>query len=123
LWAQGLALPAEAAVALALGEPGPQETIGGRATIAVTAGADYELAIAPHAILTAREREVAALVASGLTNKVIAGELVISQATAARHVTNILAKLGFSSRTQIAAWATDHKLGPNGPPGPPLPRP
>ena len=123
LWAQGLALPAEAAVALALGEPGPQETIGGRATIAVTAGADYELAIAPHATLTAREREVAALVASGLTNKVIAGELVISQATAARHVTNILAKLGFSSRTQIAAWATDQKLGPHGPSGPPLPRP
>ena len=123
MWTQGLALPAEAAVALALGEPGPQETIGGRTTIAVTAGADYELAIAPHATLTAREREVAALVASGLTNKVIAGELVISQATAARHVTNILAKLGFSSRTQIAAWATDQKLGLHGPSGPPLPRP
>jgi predicted ATPase/DNA-binding CsgD family transcriptional regulator len=123
LWTQGLALPAEAAVALALGEPGPQETIGGRATIAVTAGADYELAIAPHGTLTAREREVAALVAGGLTNKAIADELVISQATAARHVTNILAKLGFSSRTQIAAWAADRKPDPNGPPGPALPRP
>jgi DNA-binding NarL/FixJ family response regulator len=123
LWAQGLALPAEAAVALALGEPGPQETIGGRATIAVTAGADYGLAIAPHGTLTAREREVAALVADGHSNKGIADELVISPATAARHVTNILAKLGFSSRTQIAAWAADQKLGPSGPPGPPLPRP
>ena len=109
LWAQGLALPAEAAVALALGEPGPQETIGGRATIAVTAGADYGLAIAPHGTLTAREREVAALVADGHSNKGIADELVISPATAARHVTNILAKLGFSSRTQIAAWAADQR--------------
>jgi predicted ATPase/DNA-binding CsgD family transcriptional regulator len=123
LWTQGLTLAAEAAVALALGEPGPQETIGGRATIAVTAGADYELAIAPHGTLTAREREVATLVAGGLTNKAIADELVISQATAARHVTNILAKLGFSSRTQIAAWAADQKPGPHGPPGPTLPRP
>jgi predicted ATPase/DNA-binding NarL/FixJ family response regulator len=122
LWAQGLALPAEAAVALALGEPGLQETIGGRATVAVTAGADYELAIAPHGTLTAREREVAALVTSGLTNKAIADELVISQATAARHVTNILAKLGFSSRTQIAAWAADQQLGPDGLPGPSLPQ-
>ena len=123
LWTQGLALPAEAAVALALGEPGPQETIGGRATVAVTAGADYELAIAPHGTLTARERQVAALVADGRSNKGIAGELVISPATAARHVTNILAKLGFSSRTQIAAWAADQRLGPDGSPGPALPRP
>jgi predicted ATPase/DNA-binding CsgD family transcriptional regulator len=123
LWTQGLALPAEAAVALALGEPGPQETIGGRATVAVTAGADYELAIAPHGTLTARERQVAALVADGRSNKGIAGELVISPATAARHVTNILAKLGFSSRTQIAAWAADQRLGPEGSPGPALPRP
>jgi predicted ATPase/DNA-binding NarL/FixJ family response regulator len=123
LWTQGLALPAEAAVALALGEPGPQETIGGRATVAVTAGADYELAIAPYGTLTARERQVAALVADGRSNKGIAGELVISPATAARHVTNILAKLGFSSRTQIAAWAADQRLGPDGSPGPALPRP
>jgi DNA-binding NarL/FixJ family response regulator len=89
----------------------------------VTAGADYELAIAPHGTLTARERQVAALVAGGRSNKGIAGELVISPATAARHVTNILAKLGFSSRTQIAAWAADQRLGPDGSPGPALPRP
>jgi predicted ATPase/DNA-binding CsgD family transcriptional regulator len=123
LWGQGLAMPAEAAVALALGEPGPQETIGGRATIAVTARADYELAVAPHGTLTAREREVAALVADGHSNKAIADELVISPATAARHVANILTKLGFSSRTQIAAWAAGQQLGPDRPPSPPLPRP
>ncbi|MQA96083.1 MAG: tetratricopeptide repeat protein [Streptosporangiales bacterium] len=57
-------------------------------------------------VLTAREREIAALVARGLSNRGIADELVISPATAARHVANILAKLGFSSRTQIAAWVT-----------------
>jgi predicted ATPase/DNA-binding CsgD family transcriptional regulator len=55
--------------------------------------------------LTAREREIAALIARGLSNRGIAGELVISPATAARHVANILAKLGFSSRAQVAAWA------------------
>ncbi len=125
LWGQGLALPAEAAVALALGEPGRQETIGGRPTIAVSAGADYALAIPPQGALTAREREVVALVASGLTNKVIAGELFITQATAARHVANILAKLGFSSRTQIAAWAAGGNPVPTAHPAPPAlsPRP
>jgi DNA-binding CsgD family transcriptional regulator len=61
--------------------------------------------------LTPRERQVAALVASGRSNRAIADELVISPATAARHVANILAKLGFSSRAQIAAWATDKRLG------------
>ncbi|HEY4463238.1 MAG TPA: helix-turn-helix transcriptional regulator, partial [Streptosporangiaceae bacterium] len=55
--------------------------------------------------LTRREQEVAALIAVGSSNKAIAEELVISPATAARHVANILAKLGFSSRAQIAAWA------------------
>ena len=60
--------------------------------------------------LTAREREIASLVARGLSNKGIADELVISHATVARHVANILAKLGFSSRTQIAAWVLRHAL-------------
>ena len=53
--------------------------------------------------LTAREREIAELVAAGKTNKEIAAELVISRRTADAHVQNILAKLGFSSRTQIVA--------------------
>jgi predicted ATPase/DNA-binding CsgD family transcriptional regulator len=54
--------------------------------------------------LTPREREIAALIARGLSNRAIADELVISQATVARHVANMLIKLGFSSRAQIAAW-------------------
>jgi DNA-binding NarL/FixJ family response regulator len=61
-------------------------------------------------MLTPRERQVVTLVASGRSNKAIAEELYISPATAARHVANILAKLGFSSRTQIAAWAADKQL-------------
>jgi ATP/maltotriose-dependent transcriptional regulator MalT len=54
--------------------------------------------------LTPREREIAVLIARGLSNRGIANELVISPATAARHVANILTKLGFSSRAQVAAW-------------------
>ena len=49
------------------------------------------------------------LIAQGLSNRKIADELVISPATAARHVANILAKLGFTSRTQVASWATRHE--------------
>jgi DNA-binding NarL/FixJ family response regulator len=58
--------------------------------------------------LTPREHEIASLIAQGLSNREIADELVISPATAARHVANILSKLGFSSRTQVASWATRH---------------
>jgi DNA-binding NarL/FixJ family response regulator len=54
--------------------------------------------------LTKREREVAALVASGLSNKEIAEKLVISERTAEGHVERILGKLGFRSRSQIASW-------------------
>jgi hypothetical protein len=47
------------------------------------------------------------LVAQGKSNRAIAAELVISERTTESHVTNILGKLGFSSRAQIAAWAVD----------------
>lgn len=60
--------------------------------------------------LTAREREVAALVAQGKTSREIAGVLVVSERTAEVHVSNILGKLGFTSRAQIAAWAVAHGL-------------
>jgi len=60
--------------------------------------------------LTPRERQVARLVAEGLSNRQIAARLVISQRTAESHVENILAKLGFTSRTQIAAWAARRPL-------------
>jgi DNA-binding CsgD family transcriptional regulator len=55
--------------------------------------------------LTAREHEVAALVAEGKTNRQIADALVVSERTAEVHVSNILRKLEFTSRAQIAVWA------------------
>jgi len=58
--------------------------------------------------LTAREREVAALIAEGLTNSQLAERLFISPKTAAVHVSNILMKLGLSSRAEVAAWAVRH---------------
>lgn len=59
----------------------------------------------PAMALTPREREVAGVVAEGLSNRAIAERLYISQRTVETHVQNILMKLGFTSRTQIAAWA------------------
>jgi DNA-binding CsgD family transcriptional regulator len=56
------------------------------------------------AALSPRELEVAKLVAEGLTNRQIADRLVISERTAQNHVQHILTKLGFSTRSQIAAW-------------------
>ena len=55
--------------------------------------------------LTPREREVAALLPEGLSNADLADRLFISPKTAAVHVSNILAKLGMASRTEVAAWA------------------
>ena len=54
--------------------------------------------------LSGRELEVAALIARGMANPAIAAHLVISRRTVEGHVQRILAKLGFSSRTQVAAW-------------------
>jgi len=60
--------------------------------------------------LTPREREVVALLAEGLTNAELATRLYISPKTAAVHVSNILAKLGMSSRTEVAAFAAREGL-------------
>ncbi len=60
--------------------------------------------------LTAREREVAALIAQGKTSREIADLLVVSERTAEVHVSNILGKLGFTSRAQIAAWVVERGL-------------
>jgi DNA-binding NarL/FixJ family response regulator len=59
------------------------------------------------ALLTRREREVAALVGRGLTNRQISAELVLSQHTVATHVCKILKKLGLCSRAQVAAWVAE----------------
>ena len=109
LWERGRGLTPDAAVAMAL-ESGP-EPDGGPGPDAPGIGEPGARApgaappLHPQASLTPREREITALIAHGYSNKGIADELVISPATAARHVANILSKLGFTSRAQIAAWA------------------
>ncbi|BDH13047.1 LuxR family transcriptional regulator [Streptomyces hygroscopicus] len=90
----GSELTCEEAVACALGRP---------STPTPTSAEEN----APTA-LTRREREVVDLLALGLTNKEIAAKLVISPRTAGTHVANLLGKLGFTSRTQIATWAVEH---------------
>lgn len=57
-------------------------------------------------LLTPREREVAALLTDGLSNRAIAAKLVLSQRTVEAHVEHILAKLGFRSRTEVGLWAS-----------------
>ncbi|MFD9804766.1 LuxR C-terminal-related transcriptional regulator, partial [Streptomyces sp. NPDC059071] len=88
---KGRAMGMDEAVAFALGE---QPT-------------DTTPRTGPRVDLTMRERQVADLVAEGLTNKQIAAKLVISPRTAQGHVEHILTKLGFTSRAQIAAWIAE----------------
>src|SRR5207253_7362866 len=59
---------------------------------------------APAAELTSREWEIAGLVAEGLSNREIAGRLVISKRTVDAHIEHIYGKLGVSSRVQLASW-------------------
>jgi DNA-binding NarL/FixJ family response regulator len=68
----------------------------------------------PAAELTPRELEVLQLVGAGKPNKEIAGELGIGERTARTHVSNILRKLGLSSRTQVALWAVREGLVDSG---------
>ena len=60
--------------------------------------------------LTAREREVAGFLSQGKSNREIAEDLVLSERTVESHVGNILTKLGFDSRAQIAVWAVEKGL-------------
>lgn len=60
--------------------------------------------------MTAREREVLALVAAGLSNKLIARRLGITEATVKAHLTHIYRRIGVDSRVQAALWARQHGL-------------
>ena len=64
--------------------------------------------------LTAREREVAALIARGKSNGEIAEALVLGKRTIETHVANIFTKLGIDSRREIAAWAANNGLTEDG---------
>ncbi|HTT51202.1 MAG TPA: tetratricopeptide repeat protein [Streptosporangiaceae bacterium] len=107
LLAEGRALTADQAVSYAVRpgggaagpEPGPAGPIEWALVPRPRAAAGGEMST-----LTPRELEIAGLIARGLSNRAIAEELVISQATVARHVANMLTKLGFNSRAQVAAW-------------------
>jgi predicted ATPase/DNA-binding CsgD family transcriptional regulator len=101
-WSAGRAISPEQAVTEALAE---EEAVGSS-----PASAPAQSEQAPWAVLTPREREVAALVAHGLTNRQIAERLVITEGTARLHVKHILHKLDCTSRAQIAVWAVTHGL-------------
>jgi predicted ATPase/DNA-binding CsgD family transcriptional regulator len=95
-FAQGTDLELDATIRYALGEARADPT-----TTPVRAGASGGL--------TKREQEIADLVARGLTNKDIAAQLVIAKRTVETHVENILVKLGFNSRTQVAPWLAEQR--------------
>jgi pyruvate/2-oxoglutarate dehydrogenase complex dihydrolipoamide acyltransferase (E2) component len=99
----GLGLGFDQAVAYALGATGR--------SAAPSSVAQREATQGP---LTRREREIAELITRGLSNKEIAGTLVISQRTAEGHVEHILTKLGFTSRAQIAAWVAERRASSRG---------
>ncbi|KUN29304.1 LuxR family transcriptional regulator [Streptomyces antibioticus] len=84
-------------------------------TAAESGASDSEAAAPPDKDpLSRREREVATLVAKGMTNRQAAGVLGLSPRTADTHVARILAKLGFSCRAQIAAWWAENQLSAEG---------
>jgi non-specific serine/threonine protein kinase len=99
-WAEGQALSPEAAYAFGLAVAPP----AGPPTVTTRLGHPEGGALTP------REREIAALVATGRTNRQIAAALVISGRTVETHVHNILAKLDLSTRAQLAVWAIEHGL-------------
>ena len=99
-FAQGMAMSAEEAAEYALSEEDPSERppAGGKTDEPLTV--DH---------LTRREREVAGLVAQGLSTRQIARQLVISERTVDKHVANLLKKLNLRSRNQVAARIDGHR--------------
>ena len=110
-WTCGQQLPLQQAVDEALqmtesGDSQPHANTGKRVDRPAGARARAQREASP---LTAREQQVAELVRRGLTNRLIGEALVITEGTAALHVKNALSKLGFTSRAQLASWATEHR--------------
>ena len=106
LWVAGAALTTEEATRLALDSAPP--------------AARRPESPARSGPLTARERDVVALLVQGGTNRQIAARLSISESTVARHIANITGKLGLASRAQVTAWALNGGLPglPGGASGP-----
>lgn len=103
-FAEGASYSFDQAVALALGED--RNARGSEAAATTPAGRPGTAAPGG---LTPREREIAGLLAEGLTNREIAARLVISQRTAETHVDHILTKLGMTSRGQVASWVGEQQ--------------
>jgi predicted ATPase/DNA-binding SARP family transcriptional activator/DNA-binding CsgD family transcriptional regulator len=101
-WAEGRAMSLERAIEYALSEEEEREP----PPTLVPVPDQHPPADERAQWLTRREQEVALLVGRGLTNRRIASELSISERTVENHVRKILKKLGFASRTRIAAWVT-----------------
>ncbi|MFN8464080.1 MAG: LuxR C-terminal-related transcriptional regulator [Caldilineaceae bacterium] len=95
-WAEG--------AAMALEEAAEYACAAADAALSTASGSGLARVPAAGDALTRREREVAHLIADGLSNRDIAAALVVTERTIEGHVSNILGKLGFHSRTQIAAW-------------------
>lgn len=119
LWAEGAALSLQEAIACALGEdegaPAEMpEDAGGWAGVARPArAAGHGTRRRPGVPLSAREREVVALIAAGLSNREIAERLVLSVRTVERHIENVYNRLGISGkagRAIVTAYALRHDL-------------
>ncbi len=120
--APGFAVEADCALAELLVEHGAvgeavalaAEALPAADTLGMTPWSERLRAVVAHendcAALTPREREVADLVARGLTNREIAAALVLSERTAQNHVQHILTKLGFATRSQIASWVSRGRI-------------
>lgn len=64
----------------------------------------------PPDMLTARQREIATLIAEGLTNAEIAERLVLTEGTVGNHLAHVMRRLGARNRVQVAVWAVEHRL-------------
>jgi non-specific serine/threonine protein kinase len=101
-FAEGKTMGLERAVEYALSEE--------RSATPASPVPDQASAVNQSPTLTAREGEVAAMVARGMSNRQIAQELFLSERTVETHVSKILRKLALASRAEIAAWATQQRL-------------
>jgi non-specific serine/threonine protein kinase len=99
-WAAGRALTFEQAIDLGLASDDSARSVTGRAT-----GVRGQ---AVPGALSAREVEVARLVARGLTNREIADALVLQPSTVGNHLQRIYARLGLAGRAQLATWVAEH---------------
>ena len=102
LWAKGRTISFEQAIEYALAEV--------KIPDATDVPSPRQAAKEKFGGLTAREREVAILIAQGKSNREIAAAFVLSERTVEGYVSSILNKLGFNTRAQVAAWATERGL-------------